>query len=172
MKKKVNENGWNYCKNVTKSSLKVSQLIVFNLFLCHNCVGFFKWHNSWPFQLVIENKNETKWLYFLLLIWTFFLLISPSDIVSINELTWILKIICQYNVNHVVTLPIKTITAAVFLVGSVLLNLLDFCFVLLCVFTFWVLCCDVHYDFRTKTMFDSSLSPVVMSYLRYLCLFV
>ena len=75
---------------------------------------FFKWHNSWPFQLVIENKNETKWLYYLLLIWTFFLLISPSDIVSINELTWILKIICQYNVNHVVTLPIKTITAAVF----------------------------------------------------------
>jgi len=27
------------------------------------------------------------------------------------------------------------------------------------------LCCDVHYDFRIKTMFGSS-------YLRYLCLFV
>ena len=31
----------------------------------------------------------------------------------------------------------------------------------LCVFTFWVLCCDVRCDFRIKTMFGSSLSPVV-----------
>ena len=33
--------------------------------------------------------------------------------------------------------------------------------VLLCVFTFRVLCCDVRYDFRMKTMFGSSLPPVV-----------
>ena len=39
-------------------------------------------------------------------------------------------------------------------------------------------CCDVRYDFRIKTMFGSSLTPVVskkwglMSYLRWLCLFV
>ena len=36
--------------------------------------------------------------------------------------------------------------------------------------------CDVRYDFRIKTMFGSSLLPVVsrrvMSYLHYLCLFV
>ena len=30
-----------------------------------------------------------------------------------------------------------------------------------CVFTFWVLCCDVLHDFHTKTMFGSSLPPVV-----------
>jgi hypothetical protein len=51
-----------------------------------------------------------------------------------------------------------------------------FCAVLLCVFTFWVACCDVRYDFRIKTMFSSSLPPVVCRrtyvYLCYLCLFV
>ena len=35
-----------------------------------------------------------------------------------------------------------------------------FCVVLLYVFTFWVLFCDVRYDFRIKTMFGLSL-PVV-----------
>ena len=35
------------------------------------------------------------------------------------------------------------------------------CVVLLCVLTFLVPCCDVRYDFRIKTMFVSSLSPVV-----------
>jgi hypothetical protein len=36
------------------------------------------------------------------------------------------------------------------------------CVILLCVFMFWVPCCDVRYDFRIiKTMFGSSLSPVV-----------
>jgi hypothetical protein len=43
------------------------------------------------------------------------------------------------------------------LVGSVLLIALDFCVVLLCVFTF----CDVRYYFCIKTMFGSSLLPVV-----------
>ena len=42
-----------------------------------------------------------------------------------------------------------------------LLIFLVFCVVLLWVFTFWVPCCDVHYDFRIKTMFGSSLPPVV-----------
>ena len=32
---------------------------------------------------------------------------------------------------------------------------------LLCVFLFWVLCCDVRYDFNIETMFVSSLPPVV-----------
>ena len=36
-----------------------------------------------------------------------------------------------------------------------------FCVVLLCVFTFLVPFCNVRYDFRIKTMFGSSLSPVV-----------
>ena len=39
--------------------------------------------------------------------------------------------------------------------------LLIFCVFLVCVFTFWVPCCDVRYDFRIKTMFRSSLLPVV-----------
>jgi hypothetical protein len=43
-------------------------------------------------------------------------------------------------------------------VGFVLLILF---FVLFWVFTFLLLCCDVHYDFRIKTMFGSSLPPVV-----------
>jgi hypothetical protein len=33
--------------------------------------------------------------------------------------------------------------------------------VLLCVFKFWVPCCDVRYDFRLKTIIGSSLPPVV-----------
>jgi len=48
-----------------------------------------------------------------------------------------------------------------FLVGSVLLIILVVFFILLCVFTFWVPCCDVRCDFRIKTMFGSSLPPVV-----------
>ena len=47
------------------------------------------------------------------------------------------------------------------LVVVVLLISLVFCVVLLCVFTFLVPCCDVRYDFRIKTMFSSSLPPVV-----------
>ena len=48
-----------------------------------------------------------------------------------------------------------------FLVGSVLLTFLVFCFVLLCVFTFWVPCCNVCYDFRIQRTICSSLPPVV-----------
>ena len=47
------------------------------------------------------------------------------------------------------------------LVVSVLLIVLVFCVVLLCIFTFWVPCCDVRYDFRIETMFSSSLPSVV-----------
>jgi hypothetical protein len=43
------------------------------------------------------------------------------------------------------------------------------CVVLLCVFTYWIPYCDVHYDFRIKTIFGTSLPLVVKSYLRYLC---
>jgi hypothetical protein len=57
-----------------------------------------------------------------------------------------------------------------------LLLFLVFCVVLLRVFTFWVPCCDVCYDFRIKAMFDLSLSPVVCRsvhvLLRTVCLFV
>jgi hypothetical protein len=47
-----------------------------------------------------------------------------------------------------------------FLVGSVLL-IFFVCVAQLYVFTYWVLCCDVCYDFRIITMFVSSLPPVV-----------
>jgi hypothetical protein len=40
---------------------------------------------------------------------------------------------------------------------------LVFCVVLLYVFTFWFLCCDVYYDFLIKTMFGSSLPQAVCS---------
>ena len=36
-------------------------------------------------------------------------------------------------------------------------------FVILCIFMFSVLCCDVGDDFLTKTMFGASLSLVVCS---------
>jgi hypothetical protein len=60
----------------------------------------------------------------------------------------------------------------IFLVESMLLIVLVFCAILLCVFTFWVLCCDVRYDLCIKTMFASFFPPVVCkrAYLRYLCL--
>jgi hypothetical protein len=42
----------------------------------------------------------------------------------------------------------------------------------ICVFTFWVLCCDVQYDFRIKAMFGSFLPPVVcLIYVILLCVF-
>ena len=47
-----------------------------------------------------------------------------------------------------------------FLVGSVLLIVLVACVVLLCVFKFWVPCCDVRYDFRIKTMFGFFINNV------------
>ena len=63
-----------------------------------------------------------------------------------------------------------------FSVGSVLLICLVSCVVLFCVFTFWVMRCDVRYDFRIKMMFGSPLSLVVcmgfVAYLRYLYFFV
>ena len=66
-----------------------------------------------------------------------------------------------------------------FLVGSVLLIFLVLCTVLLCVFTFWVPCCTVCYDFRILVNNDvrfvfnylQLFVQVLMSYLRYLCLF-
>jgi len=49
--------------------------------------------------------------------------------------------------------------------------LILFVAVLLCVFTFWLPCCDVCYDFR-KTRFVYALPLVVCClFLRYLCLF-
>jgi hypothetical protein len=61
-------------------------------------------------------------------------------------------------------------------VGSVLLIKYIFCAILLCVFKFWVPCCDVCYDFGMQTMFGSSLPPAVCRsafdfILHYLCLF-
>ena len=47
-----------------------------------------------------------------------------------------------------------------------------FCVVLLCVFRFWVPCCDVRYNFHIKTMFGSSLPPVVCSKAHVLFVFV
>jgi hypothetical protein len=54
-----------------------------------------------------------------------------------------------------------------FFCGFRVAYLFTFCVVLLCVFTFWVSCCDVLCNFRITRMFGSSLTPVQ---LRYLCL--
>jgi hypothetical protein len=60
------------------------------------------------------------------------------------------------------------------LVRSVLLIVLVFCVVLLCVFAFWVPCCDVHYDFAWKRcsirLYLQLFVGELMSYLRYSCL--
>ena len=47
------------------------------------------------------------------------------------------------------------------LVRSMLHIVLVFCVVPLCVFTFWVPCYDVRYDFRIKMMFSSCIPPVI-----------
>ena len=46
--------------------------------------------------------------------------------------------------------------------GFLLLILLVCCVVLLCVFTFWVQCCDVSYDFRIKTVWLVFTSSCVL----------
>jgi hypothetical protein len=46
---------------------------------------------------------------YLSVICIFFLLISPSDIIGIKEVTLILEIISQCDIKHIMLLPIKTI---------------------------------------------------------------
>ena len=58
-----------------------------------------------------------------------------------------------------------------FLVRSMLLIFSVFCVVLLRILTFRVPCCDVRHNFRIKTMFGSSLSPVVRRRVRVLFTF-
>jgi hypothetical protein len=62
-----------------------------------------------------------------------------------------------------------------FFCGFRVAYLFTFCVVLLCVFTFWVSCCDARYDFRMESMCGSNLPQVVcggpVSCLCYLCLF-
>ena len=66
---------------------------------------------------------------------------------------------------------VSTCVCPVFCLWSMLLIVLVFYVVLLCVFTFWVACCDVRYDLRIKTMFDSSLPPVVCRWAHVLLTF-
>jgi hypothetical protein len=54
----------------------------------------------------------------------------------------------------------------------VLLIFVVFCIVLLCVFMLRIPCCDVHYDFRIKTMYDLSLPPVVAGLLSYMFCYI
>jgi membrane protein YdbS with pleckstrin-like domain len=67
----------------------------------------------------------------------------------------------SYKNQELLTLREHLSTPPVFWWGSVLLIILVFCVVLLCVFTFLVACYDVRYDIHKKTMFRSSLPPVV-----------
>jgi hypothetical protein len=65
-----------------------------------------------------------------------------------------------YKKQELLTLSEHLISPPFFLVGSVLLIFLVFCVVLLCVFTFWVSCCDVRCVIRIQAMFGLSFPPV------------
>ena len=68
-------------------------------------------------------------------------------------------------------LEIKMYNSIFVAFGVSVVHSLSFCVVLLCVFTFWVPCCEVHYDFRIKTMFGSYLPTVVcFIYFIWFCL--
>ena len=69
-----------------------------------------------------------------------------------------------------IAISIVSYSFPVFFLESVLLIFLVFCVVLVCVFTLLVPCCDVRYDFRMKTIFGSSLPPVV--YVICVCLHI
>ena len=56
---------------------------------------------------------------------------------------------------------------------SCLVNIFSFfCVILLCVFMFWVPCCDVRYDFHIKTMFGYLCLFAYSSVQHILCCFV
>ena len=78
---------------------------------------------------------------------------------------------CNFRHGSIVDEPTQNTIKCSVLVGFVLLTFLVFCVVLLCVFTFWVRCCIVRYDFNIKAMFGSCLPPVVFRrahvYIRY-----
>jgi hypothetical protein len=66
--------------------------------------------------------------------------------------------------SHLKSLTIRK--TATFANGNICTSLWWICLgffgaVLLCVFMIWILCCDVHCDFRIQTIFSSSLHPVV-----------
>jgi hypothetical protein len=72
----------------------------------------------------------------------------------------------SYQKQELLTLRKHPILPPDFWWGNMLFLLLVVCVVLFCVFTFWVLCCDVRYDFRKQNnirfVFASSC---------YLCLY-
>ena len=110
-----------------------------------------------------------KWQWILLLL-CFLSCITANTLTEI-ECIWAIRRV-SYQKQGLPTLR-EHLRSPRFFGGVRVAHLYKFCVVLLWVFTFLVLCCDVRYDFRIKTMFDSSLPPLVciMSYLRYLCLF-
>ena len=102
-------------------------------------------------SIVTENKLKLCLLifyyYYLFLIFIFYFLIISN---------------CQNDhAAYVVILHCPVGSSVYFLVESVMSVFLVFCFVLLYVFSFWVPCCYVRYDFCIETVFGSSLPPVV-----------
>ena len=80
-------------------------------------------------------------------------ILSPYN-TGVDYKSWIIRSYCQNSSS--------TWVHRRFFGGVRLAHLCSFfCIVLLCVFTFWVPCCDVHYDLRIKTIFCSSLRLVV-----------
>ena len=94
-------------------------------------------------RLTVTKYLKWQWFFYFLRRW--FFLLSPSrPLPNLTKNIWV-----------------RTRVHPGFLVGGVRVANY-FCVVLLCVFTFWVPCCNVRYDFHIETMFSSSLRPVVL----------
>jgi hypothetical protein len=114
--------------------------------------------SGWPLQNIhISNDNGSFTFY----VDVFFLLSLPRLLLELTVYIWVAQMV-SYKMQAGNAYPsASTWVHPRFLLGSVLLIFLVLCVVLLCVFSFWVPCCDVRYNFRIKTMFGSSLPPVV-----------
>ena len=98
----------------------------------------------------------------------------PRLLPDLTVFIWVTVTRCvSYKKQELLTLREHVISLR-FYGGVSIAYLFSFCLILLYVFTFWVPCSDVRYDFRKKTMFVRLYFWLfvgrIMSYLRYLCL--
>jgi len=113
--------------------------------------------SGWPLRNIQISNNNGSFTFY---VDFYFPLSLPRLVPELTVYIWVTRRV-SYKKQELLTLREHLSSSPVFLVGVVLLIFLVFCDVLLCVFTFWLPCCDVHYDFRTRTMFGLSLPPVV-----------
>jgi len=108
--------------------------------------------------LTVTRYPYLKWQWILLLL-CFLSFITANTYTGIDCIIWAVRRV-SYQKQDLPTLC-EHLCSPRFFGGVHVAHLYRFCVVLLWVFTFLVLCCDVRYDFRIKTMFDSSLPPIV-----------